>query len=53
MRRKDREVKDFDIIRQIIDECTVIRIGLCDEDMYPWMLLWLTSLLWAKQILNF
>lgn len=37
MRRKDREVKDFEMIRQIIDECDVIRIGLCDEDMYPYI----------------
>lgn len=37
MRRKDREVKDFEIIKQIIDECNVIRIGLTDEDMYPYI----------------
>lgn len=37
MRRKDREVKDFQVIRQIIDECEVIRIGLVDEDMYPYI----------------
>lgn len=37
MRRKDREVKDFEVIKQIIDECEVIRIGLCDDDMYPYI----------------
>ena len=37
MRRKDREVKDLEIIRQIIDQCQVIRIGLCDEDRYPYI----------------
>lgn len=37
MRRKDREVKDFEIIKQIIDECNVIRIGLMDDDMYPYI----------------
>lgn len=37
MRRKDREVKDFETIKQIIDECEVLRIGLCDDDMYPYI----------------
>lgn len=37
MRRKDREVKDFDVITRIIDECEIIRIGLCDDDMYPYI----------------
>lgn len=37
MRRKDREVKEFDDIRNIIDECEVIRIGLCDDDMHPYI----------------
>lgn len=37
MRRKDREVKDFEVIKQIIDECEVLRIGLCDDDMYPYI----------------
>lgn len=37
MRRKDREVKDFEVIKQIIDECEIIRIGLCDEDKYPYI----------------
>ncbi|MBQ8506237.1 MAG: pyridoxamine 5'-phosphate oxidase family protein [Clostridia bacterium] len=37
MRRKDREVKDFNVIRQIIDECEIIRIGLCDGDMFPYI----------------
>ena len=37
MRRKDREVTDFEIIKQIIDECEIIRIGLCDDDMYPYI----------------
>jgi len=37
MRRKDREVKDFAKIKEIIDECEIIRIGLCDEDLYPYI----------------
>ena len=37
MRRKDREVTDFAVIRQIIDECSIIRIGLVDEDLYPYI----------------
>jgi len=37
MRRKDREVKDFAVIRQIIDECEIIKIGLSDGDMYPYI----------------
>lgn len=37
MRRKDREVTDFAVIRQIIDECEIIRIGLVDEDLYPYI----------------
>ncbi len=37
MRRKDREVKDFEVIKQIIDECEIIRIGLWDEDRYPYI----------------
>ena len=39
MRRKDREVTDFETIRQIIDSCEVIRIGLSDPEdpMYPYI----------------
>lgn len=37
MRRKDREVKDFEVIKQIIDGCEIIRIGLSDEDRYPYI----------------
>lgn len=37
MRRKDREVTDFEIIKQIIEDCDVIRIGLCDGDNYPYI----------------
>ena len=32
MRRKDREVTDFETIRQIIDSCEVLRIGLSDPE---------------------
>ena len=32
MRRKDREVTDFETILGIIDECNIIRIGLADGD---------------------
>ena len=37
MRRKDREVKDFDVVKEIIKACDVIRIGLADEDLYPYI----------------
>ena len=37
MRRKDREVTDFEIIKKIIEECEIIRIGLSDEDNYPYI----------------
>lgn len=36
MRRKDREVKDFEKIVEIINECSVIRLGLQDGD-YPYI----------------
>jgi hypothetical protein len=36
MRRKDREVTDFNEIIQIIDECDIVRLGLADGD-YPYI----------------
>ena len=36
MRRKDREVTNFDTIVSIIDECNIIRIGLADGD-FPYI----------------
>ena len=27
----------FQVIKQIIDECEIIRIGLCDEDQFPYI----------------
>lgn len=36
MRRKDREVTDFNEIVKIIDECDIVRIGLSDGD-YPYI----------------
>ena len=30
MRRRDREVTDFETILDIIDECNIIRIGLAE-----------------------
>ena len=36
MRRKDREVTDFNTIVKIIDECEIIRIGLADGD-FPYI----------------
>lgn len=36
MRRKDREVTDFDTIVGIIDECEIVRIGIADGD-YPYI----------------
>ena len=39
MRRKDREIKDFEAIRQIIASCEVLRIGLSDPEdpLYPYI----------------
>lgn len=36
MRRKDREVRDFNEIIKIIDECEIVRLGLADGD-YPYI----------------
>lgn len=36
MRRKDREVTDFDTILRIVDECDIIRLGLADGD-FPYI----------------
>ena len=36
MRRKDREVTDFNEIVKIIDECEVLQLGLADGD-YPYI----------------
>lgn len=36
MRRKDREVADFDKIVEIIDECPIIRIGMADGN-FPYI----------------
>jgi len=37
MRRKDREITDFNTICSIIDACEVMRIGLSDGDLYPYI----------------
>ena len=36
MRRKDREITDFNMIRQIIADCDTVHIGLADGD-YPYI----------------
>ena len=36
MRRKDREVTDFQEIMKIVDECQIVRLGLADGD-YPYV----------------
>lgn len=36
MRRKDREITDFNTIVDIIDECEIIRIGISDGD-FPYI----------------
>lgn len=36
MRRKDREVRDFESIVKIIDECEILRLGLADGE-YPYI----------------
>ena len=36
MRRKDREITDFETILSIIDECEILRVGLADGD-FPYI----------------
>ena len=36
MRRKDREITDFDRIIEIIDRCEILRIGLADGE-FPYI----------------
>lgn len=36
MRRKDREITDFDTIVRMIDECQILRLGLADGD-FPYI----------------
>ena len=36
MRRKDREITDFQKILQIVDQCEILRLGLADGD-YPYI----------------
>lgn len=36
MRRKDREITDFNEIRKIIDACEILRLGLADGD-FPYI----------------
>lgn len=36
MRRKDREVTDFDTMLKIVDECNILRIGLTDGE-FPYI----------------
>lgn len=38
MRRKDREVKDFNEIVEIIKKCQVCNLGLVDDDGYPYII---------------
>ena len=38
MRRKDREIIDFDEQLKIIDACDVCRLGLVDDEGYPYIL---------------
>lgn len=38
MRRKDREITSFDEQLKIIDQCDVVRLGLLDNDGYPYIL---------------
>ena len=38
MRRKDREITSFDEQLKIIDQCDVVRLGLVDDDGYPYIL---------------
>ncbi len=38
MRREDREITSFDEQLKIIDQCDVVRLGLVDDDGYPYIL---------------
>ena len=37
MRRKDREVTDFNKIIEVVDTCDCFRLGLIDEDNLPYI----------------
>ena len=37
MRRKDREITDFDKIVKVIDSCDCFRLGLIDDDNLPYI----------------
>ncbi len=37
MRRKDREITSFEEILEVIGRCSVCRLGLNDEDGYPYI----------------
>lgn len=37
MRRKDREVTDFDKIMEVVESCDCFRLGLVDEDNLPYI----------------
>ncbi len=37
MRRKDREVTDPAMLRQILQSCEILRMGLTDGDLYPYI----------------
>ena len=38
MRRQDREITDFNEIVAVMRQCDVVRLGLKDEDGYPYIL---------------
>ena len=33
MRRKDREVKDLNTIKEIISKCEVVRLAMCEDNI--------------------
>ena len=37
MRRKDREIKDFAAACRIVENCEILRLGLTDGDLYPYI----------------
>ena len=47
MRRKDREITDFQEIIRIIDKCQIVRLGLADGD-YPYIV----PVNFAYQVIN-
>ena len=40
MRLHKREIRDLSVIKEILEECQVVRLGLTDEDVHRTCELW-------------